>query len=136
LKYKKGKRTIKKLSLAHNDFTLLVNWVLQYMDIGVYESARKDKRQLMLFNTGKSQIDGINDRSFHQVKKKKPLSNAIDVFPYLKGHNSFDGSDKSKLMFYEMNWLFYRASIELNIPINQGYLWSFKDSPHQQLKKG
>ena len=90
----------------------------------------------MMFRTGKSQIDGITDKSSHQVTIKKPLSNAIDAFPYEKGHNSFDGSDKSKLMFYEMNWLFYRASIELNIPIIQGYLWSFKDGPHQQLKKG
>lgn len=135
MSYKKGKRTIKKLSLAHSDFTLLVNYVLRFMDIGVYESARKDKRQYKMFKSGASQLDGINNRSNHQVTIEKPLSNAIDCFPYEKGFNSFDGSDKAELMFYRMNWLFYRASVKLNIPINQGFLWSFKDSPHQELKK-
>lgn len=134
--YKKGNRTIKKLAQADPKFTLLVNEVLNYMDIGVYESARSDKRQMMMFRTGKSQIDGIRVRSDHQVTKDKPLSNAIDCFPYEKGHNSFDGSEKSELMFYRMYWHFYRASIKLNIPIEWGGLWSFKDVPHIALREG
>jgi len=134
MEYKKGKRTIKKLSLAHPKFTLLVDEVLKHMDIGVYESARSDKRQYKMFATGKSQLNGTTQRSKHQVTDEKPLSNAIDCYPYEKGHNSFDGSEKSELLFYRMNWEFYRASVKLGIPIQQGYLWSFKDAPHQELE--
>jgi peptidoglycan L-alanyl-D-glutamate endopeptidase CwlK len=131
--YKKGKRTIKKLSTADYKFTLLVDEVLKYMDIGVYESDRTLARQQKMYKKGLSQLDGVKRKSKHQISKKIPKARAIDCFPYEKGHNSFDGSDKSKLMFYEMNWHFYRASVKLKIPIKQGFLWSFKDSPHQEL---
>jgi len=131
--YPKGKRTIQKLELADYRFTLLVNEVLKHFDIGVYESARSDARQFKLYLSGTSQLDGITNRSFHQVTKEEPLSKAIDCFPYEKGHNSFDGSDKSELMFFRMYWYFYRASIKLNIPIKWGGLWSFKDYPHFEL---
>jgi len=131
--YKKGKRTIKKLSMANHKFTLLVDEVLNYMDIGVYESSRTLTRQRKMFRKKLSQLDGVKRKSKHQISAKFPKARAIDCFPYEKGHNSFDGSDKSKLMFYEMNWHFYRASVKLKIPIKQGFLWSFKDSPHQEL---
>jgi len=131
--FKKGKRTIKKLSTADYKFTLLVDEVLKYIDIGVYESSRTLARQRKMYRKGLSQLDGVKKKSKHQISKKFPKARAIDCFPYEKGHNSFDGSDKSKLMFYEMNWHFYRASLKLNIPIRQGYLFSFKDMPHQEL---
>ncbi len=132
--YKKGKRTIRMLSMAHSDFTLLVDEVLKHIDIGVYESSRTLSKQMRMYRQGLSQIDGIKQKSKHQIDKENPLSRAIDCYPYEKGHNSFDESDKSKLMFYEMNWHFYRASVKLGIPIRQGFLWSFKDMPHQELK--
>jgi len=131
--YKKGKRTIAKLALASYKLNALVNEVLKYMDIGVYESKRSDERQLKMFLSGKSQLDGIRRKSKHQVTKANPLSKAIDCFPYEKGHNSFDGSAKSELMFYRMYWYFYRASKKLRIPIKWGGLWSFKDQPHIEL---
>jgi peptidoglycan L-alanyl-D-glutamate endopeptidase CwlK len=131
--FEKGKRTVKKLAQADYKLTLLVDEVLKNMDIGVFESSRTLKRQQKLFRKGLSQLDGIKRVSKHQVDEKHPKARAIDCFPYEKGHNSFDGSDKSQLMFYEMNWHFYRASVKLNIPIKQGYLWSFKDMPHIEL---
>lgn len=131
--YKKGKRTKAKMLLTDIKLNALVNEVLNHIDIGVYESARTDHRQYIMFRTGKSQIDGITQKSDHQVTEEEPLSKAIDCFPYEKGHNSFDGSDKSKLMFYEMYWHFYRASVKLGIPIEWGGLWSFKDMPHVAL---
>jgi len=131
--FKKGKRTLKKLANADDRFTLLVDEVLKYIDIGVYESSRATKRQMQMFKNGKSQIDGVTKISKHQVTKDNPKSKAIDCFPYEKGHNSFDMSDKSELMFYRMWWHFYRASKKLNIPIRWGGLWSFKDMPHVEL---
>jgi len=131
--YPKGKRTIRKLELADYRFTLLVNEVLKHFDIGVYESSRSDTRQFKLYLSGASQLDGITNRSNHQVTEEEPLSKAIDCFPYEKSHNSFDGSDKSELMFFRMYWHFHRASIKLNIPIKWGGLWSFKDYPHIEL---
>lgn len=131
--YKKGKRTKRKLLTADDKLGMLVDEVLKYMDIGVYESSRTAKRQLQMFINKKSQIDGINKKSKHQISKEVPKSKAIDCFPYVKGHNSFDGSDYSELLFFRMNWQFYRASLKLGIPIRQGYLWSFKDMPHIEL---
>jgi len=133
--YKKSKRTIRMLAMADPKLTLLVNEVLKYMDIGVYESSRTLSRQMSMFRRGLSQLDGVDNKSEHQIDEENPLSRAIDCYPYEKGHNSFDRSDKSKLMFYEMNWHFYRASVKLGIPITQGFLWSFKDMPHQELRR-
>ena len=134
MSYKKGKRTVKKLALADDKFTLLVDEVLKHIDIGVYESARSDKRQMQMFKSGKSQVDGIRRKSKHQVSKANPKSKAIDCFPYKKGLNVFAMSMEAKVLWYEMNWHFYRASLKLHIPIRQGYLWSFKDFPHIELK--
>jgi hypothetical protein len=86
-----------------------------------------------MYKRKKSQIDGVKRKSKHQISKENPKSKAIDCFPYKKGLNSFDGSIESRLLFYEMNWHFYRASLKLKIPIKQGYLWSFKDMPHIEL---
>lgn len=131
--YAKSKRTKKLLKLAHPNVTLLVDEVLHYMDIGVYETKRETKRQVNLFRRGLSQLDGITNLSRHQVTKENPLVLAWDSYPYKKGLNTFDGSIESQFLFYEMNWCFYRASKKLNIPIIQGFLWSFKDQPHNEL---
>lgn len=128
--YKKGKRTIQKLNNADDKLTQLVDEVLKHIDIGVYESYRSFERQNKLFKKGLSQIDGISQKGKHNYYP----SLAIDCYPYEKNHNSFDGSDKSELMFYRMYWHFYRASLKLNIPIQWGGLWSFKDFPHIQLR--
>lgn len=128
-----GKRSKNKLSTTHPDLVKLANHVIKRYDIGVYESSRTTARQITMFNTGKSQIDGISKRSKHQVSVSEPLSRAIDCFPYERGHNSFDGSPKSRLMFWEMVWHFKRASAELGIPIECGAFWSFKDMPHIEL---
>jgi len=128
--YKKGKRTIRKLNDADNRLIQLVDEVLKHIDIGIYESHRTIERQNKLFKKGLSQIDGITQKGKHNYYP----SLAIDCFPYIKGHDSFDGSDKSELMFYRMYWHFYRASLKLNIPIQWGGLWSFRDMPHIQLK--
>ena len=132
--YKKGKRTIKKLARADDKFTLLVDEVLKHIDIGVYESSRTTKRQMQMFKSGKSQIDGVKRLSKHQITKKYTKSRAIDCFPYKRGLNVFKMSMEAKVLWYEMNWHFYRASLKLNIPIRQGYLWSFKDFPHIELR--
>jgi len=131
--YKKGKRTIKKLSTADYRFTLLLDEVLKYMDVGVYESDRSTAKQKRMFAKGLSQLDGVNQISKHQITKEQPKAKAIDCFPYEKGHNSFDKSDKSELMFFRMWWHFYRASKKLKIKIRWGGLWSFKDMPHIEL---
>jgi len=132
--YKKGKRTVKKLLTADDKFTLLVDEVLNHIDIGVYESSRTTKRQMQMFKRKKSQINGTTRLSKHQITATKPKSRAIDCFPYKRGLNVFKMSDEAMLLWYEMNWQFYRASLKLGIPITQGYLWSFKDFPHIEIQ--
>ena len=77
MSYKKGKRTLAKLRQADYKFTLLVNWVLQYMDIGVYESARKDKRQYL--KIGKNERLIRNTQKILSLRNKSQLNAVIDI---------------------------------------------------------
>lgn len=123
--------SISSLMLDTTDERLqaLCNEVIKHFDFSVIEGTRSLQRQQELFKEGRSQIDGV-------IKKGKHNHNpslAIDVLPYKKGHNTFDGSDESELMFWRMLWHFKRASIKLGIPIRFGAFWSFKDFPHIEL---
>ena len=129
--FKLGKRS--KDNLKHVDIRLqkLCYEVIKEFDFTVIEGHRTLERQQELFKEGKSQIDGITTKGNHNYLP----SRAIDIIPYKKGHNPFDGSDESELMFWRMLWQFNRASKKLGIPITLGAYWSFKDFPHIELKE-
>lgn len=131
--YSFGKRSKDKMKTLHPDLVALCHEVIQNVDFGVYETSRSLSRQMTMYSTGKSQLDGVRRKSKHQVSRDKPLARAFDCFPYEKGHNSFDGSDKSELMFWRLIWEFKRASSRLGIKIRFGAFWSFKDFPHIEL---
>jgi len=117
------------LDTADERLQALCNEVIKHYDFSVIEATRSLQRQKELYESGKSQIDGVIKKGKHNYMP----SLAIDVLPYKKGHNAFDGSDESELMFWRMLWHFKRASIKLRIPITFGAFWSFKDFPHIEL---
>lgn len=130
MSYYFGKRSKSNLEKADIQLVQICYEVIKHIDFTVIESHRSIERQKKLFDEGKSQIDGITQKGKHNHLPSK----AIDIIPYKKGHNPFDGSEKSELMFYRLYREFYRASKKLGIEINWGGFWSFKDYPHIELE--
>lgn len=129
--FKLGKRSKNSLKYVDMNLQKLCYEVIKDFDFTVIEGHRTVARQYELFTEGKSQIDGVTALGNHNYMPSK----AIDVIPYKKGHNPFDGSDESELMFWRMLWHFEQASKKLGIPITLGAYWSFKDLPHIELKE-
>jgi len=127
--FKFGTKSKERLATADKRLKALCDEVIKHTDFSVLEAHRSLERQQELYKTGKSQIDGVTQQGKHNYFP----SLAIDVAPYKKGHNIFDGSDESELMFWRLIWEFSRASKKLNIPIRFGAFWSFKDFPHIEL---
>ena len=129
--YTFGKRSKENLDTVCEPMRLICEEVIKHMDISVIEGHRTLERQKKLYDEGKSQIDGIAQKGNHNYMP----SLAVDVIPYEKGVNPFDGTEKSELMFYRMNREFQRASNKLGIEITWGGNWSFKDMPHYEIKQ-
>ena len=127
--YSFGERSSENLRSLDPKLQALCNEVIKVMDFSIIEGHRSVQRQEALYKEGKSQLDGITRMGKHNYYP----SRAVDVLPYEQGHNSFDSSDKSELMFWRLLWEFKRASKRLNIPIELGAFWSFKDMPHIEL---
>ncbi len=128
--YRFSDRSKKNLETSSVELIKLCNEVIKHIDFTVIEGYRNSERQYALYKNGKSQIDGITQKSKHNHNP----SRAIDIIPYKKGHNPFDGTEKSELMFYRLFREFKIASKKLGIDINWGGFWSFKDYPHIELK--
>jgi len=128
--YSFGKRSKDNLDTLAEPLALVCKEVIRHIDFSVIEGHRSLERQKELFDDGKSQIDGISLKGNHNYLP----SLAVDVIPYKKGHNPFDGSDESELMFYKLNREFRNASKKLGIEIVWGGDWrSFSDMPHYEL---
>ena len=55
--------------------------VIKHEDCAILEGARSDERQAELFREGRSTLDGVTQRSKHQVETGG-LSLAVDAIPY------------------------------------------------------
>lgn len=80
--YKFSKRSQIELDTCHLDLRIICNEAIKIFDFTVLEGKRTSERQIQLFNTGKSKLDGITKRSKHQVTESNPYSNAVDLLPY------------------------------------------------------
>lgn len=62
--------------------------VIKYVDCSILEGSRSDERQFLLYSTilpdgsRPTELDGINQRSDHQVTEDDPYSMAVDAAPY------------------------------------------------------
>lgn len=96
----------------------------------ITEGLRTKERQLQLFNTGASKLDGQtpSKMSEHQVGR------AIDVAMWDSTTNSISWAWPP---YYTFATYVKMIAARLSIPIEWGGDWkTFKDGPHFQLKKG
>ena len=127
--YKFSQRSLDNLKNVDERLVRICNELIKRIDYTVIEGFRTPERQKELYDKGFSKIDGINKKGKHNYSP----SLAIDIIPYKKGHNPFDGSKESDLMFNELAKEFKQVAKELNINITWGGDWKFIDKPHFQL---
>lgn len=128
--YSFSQRSLDNLKNVDERLVRICNELIKRIDFTVIEGYRTRERQKELFDKGFSKIDGISKKGKHNYFP----SRAVDIIPYKKGHNPFDGSKESEDMFYELAEQFKKVAKELNIVIVWGGNWeSFKDLPHFQI---
>ena len=128
--YSFSQRSLDNLKNADKRLVDICNELIKITNFTVIESYRSIERQQELFKKGFSKIDGIRKKGKHNYFP----SLAIDIIPFKKGHNPFDGSKESDLMFNELAKQFKEIAKQLNIKIQWGGNWiNFSDKPHFEL---
>ena len=128
--YKFSKRSLDNLKNVDQRLVDICNELIKEIDFTVIEGYRTLERQKELFDAGFSKIDGIKKKGKHNYSP----SLAIDIIPYKKGHNPFDGSEESTKMFKELNKSFDKVAKKLGIKYEWGGNWkTFVDMPHYQV---
>lgn len=127
--YKFSKRSLNNLKNVDKRLIHICNELINHIDFTVIEGHRSLERQLELYEQGYSQIDGITKKGKHNYLP----SLAIDIIPYKKGHNPFDGSKESEEMFNTLAKEFKKVANELGYKITWGGDWRMRDLPHFQL---
>lgn len=126
---KASKRTRDNLKGVNEKLVMLAGYALAIseQDFFVNEGLRSTAKQQEYFKNGRSQLDGINKKSKHQ------LGRAIDIY-YTGWKNTDSIKDPRWEKIYEA---FRIASKMLNIKIEFGKDWkTLVDKPHIQLAKG
>ena len=127
--YKFSKRSLDNLKNVDERLVRICNELIKRVDYTVIEGFRTPERQKELYDKGFSKIDGITKKGKHNYNP----SLAIDIIPYKKGHNPFDGSKESDIMFDNLAKEFKQVAKELGINITWGGDWKFIDKPHFQI---
>lgn len=126
--YKFGKNSSKKLSTADPLLVYIAQKVIgrSSVDFGISEGRRTLETQQSYYNAGKSNCDGIKNKSRHQSNP----STAIDIYAYVDGKANYE----DKYMYYLIG-LFDAVAKENDIKLTFGGWWkSLKDSPHIQIE--
>jgi len=147
--YNFGRKSEAQLVTCHEDIQAILNVLIKFYDFSVLEGLRTEERQQMLFNEGRSKLDGIKKKSKHQ-DKGDGFSYAVDIMPYKKGSNAFSNNTKDNARFYMMMGMVKAISEDLyaqgaiNHKVRFGLDWdgddtfrdqSFDDLPHFELVK-
>ena len=127
--YKFSQRSLDNLKNVDERLVRICNELIKRVDFTVIEGFRSLERQKELYDKGFSKIDGISKKGKHNYSP----SLAIDIIPYKKGHNPFDGSKESDIMFNNLAKEFKQVAKELGINITWGGDWKMGDYPHFQL---
>ena len=134
---KYGVRSNANLETCDERLKLVGHEVIRFVDHSVIEGHRTDEKQMEYFLDGKSELDGINDKSNHQYDP----SRAFDLLPYpavLNGINIW-GDYHRFTMFAGFVLAIGRANgIVLTSGIDWNRDWSmadtgFFDYPHFEL---
>lgn len=127
----------KKLSTCHVDLQRIFNEVIKHYDCTILEGVRIDAKQVKLFREGKSKLDGIIDKSKHQVDKNNPLSRAVDVCPYPIPDGWGNDNPKERSKFYYFAGAVLGIAQTMGINIRWGGDWDsdgdFKDQTFDDL---
>ena len=120
---------------------------IKIFDFSVLEGLRTAEKQAEYFETGRSQLDGVNKLSKHQ-DHGDGLSYAVDIMPFYKGTNAFSGKKKDIARFYCLGGIVKMAAFKLlqEEKITHGIRWgadwnsnnlfddqNFDDLPHFEL---
>jgi hypothetical protein len=127
--YKFSQRSLDNLKNVDERLVRICNELIKRVDFTVIEGFRSLERQKEMYDKGFSKIDGISKKGKHNYSP----SLAIDIIPYKKGHNPFDGSKESDIMFNNLAKEFKQVAKELGINITWGGDWKMRDYPHFQL---
>ena len=117
--YKFSQRSLDNLKNVDERLVRICNELIKRVDFTVIEGFRSPERQKELYDKGFSKIDGISKKGKHNYSP----SLAIDIIPYKKGHNPFDGSKESDIMFDNLAKEFKQVAKELGINITWGGDW-------------
>lgn len=136
-----GETSQARLLTCHQKIQTVCNAAILFMDFSVLEGARPDELQAQYFLEGKSKLDGVIQRSTHQVDDENPLSRGIDLMPWpavVHGRNIWSDFDRYRLFA----GMFLGCAYTLDIPMRWGGDWdgdgsnadqSFHDLPHFEL---
>lgn len=127
--YNFSQRSLDNLKNVDERLVRICNELIKRVDYTVIEGFRTPERQKELYDKGFSKIDGISKKGKHNYSP----SLAIDIIPYKRGHNPFDGSKESDIMFDNLAKEFKQVAKELGINITWGGDWKFIDKPHFQI---
>ena len=127
--YKFSQRSLNNLKNVDERLVRICNELIKRVDFTVIEGFRSLERQKEMYDKGFSKIDGISKKGKHNYNP----SLAIDIIPYKKGLNPFDGSKESDIMFDNLAKEFKQVAKELGINITWGGDWKFIDKPHFQI---
>ena len=127
--YKFSQRSLDNLKNVDERLVRICNELIKRVDFTVIEGFRSLERQKEMYDKGFSKIDGISKKGKHNYSP----SLAIDIIPFKKGHNPFDGSKESDIMFDNLAKEFKQVAKELGINITWGGDWKFIDKPHFQI---
>ena len=127
--YKFSQRSLDNLKNVDERLVRICNELIKRIDFTVIEGFRTPERQKEMYDKGFSKIDGISKKGKHNYSP----SLAIDIIPFKKGHNPFDGSKESDIMFDNLAKEFKQVAKELGINITWGGDWKFIDKPHFQI---
>jgi hypothetical protein len=118
--FKFSKRSLDNLVGVHPDLVAVVTLALELtkVDFCVIEGLRDKKKQEQLVKAGASKT--MNSRHL--------TGHAVDLAPYIDGKIRFDWPP-----FYDIARAMKSAAQILDIDVEWGGTWKFKDGPHFQL---
>lgn len=137
-----GETSKSRLITCRAEIQRVMNRAADYVNIAIMEGARSDARQIELYamRVGRAQervtlIDGVTQKSKHQVTEAEPLSKAVDFVPWPQQY-----SDRELMV--ELGRFIVGLGAGMGIELRWGGDWNgnfdrtdqrFHDLPHIEL---
>ncbi len=140
-----GPASLEQLMTCRDELKVVGYEVVKHFDCSVLEGARPDEDQYEYFRLGKSHLDGVINRSKHQVTDEDPLSRAMDLMPYpavMHGVNIWSQAGRTR--FHLFAGFVLAVGISNGIDLIWGGDWNgdfnsddtgFFDGPHFELAR-